>query len=144
MITYLNFGIIVWQNIVLILNSNSDEQYFIDTSITQPFVWLQIASTIGAGLILIAYFIKDFPLLLQMIDEKLKLRSESYGSNFNNYNIIIKIGIKISMVILDPRFAYHFIYSLIVALVFYNKLFVALLLLDVYFQIPNLSKFAII
>lgn len=79
-----------------------------------------------------------------MIDEKLKLRSESYGSNFNSYNIVVKIGIKISMVILDPRFAYHFIYSLIVALVFYNKLFVALLLLDVYFQIPNLSKLVFI
>ena len=54
---------------------------------------------------------------------------------------MVKIGIKISMVVMDPRFAYHFIYTLIVALVFYNKLFVALLLLDVYFQIPNLSNF---
>ena len=141
MITYINFAIILWQNIMLILNSNSDQQYFIDTTLSQPFVWLQIASTIGAGLIVIAYFIKDFPLLLKLIDQELLLRSESYGSNYNNYNIVVKIGIKISMVVVNPRFAYHFIYSLIVALVFYNKLFVALLLLDVYFQIPNLSIF---
>ena len=44
------------------------------------------------------------------------------------------------MIILNPRFAYHVLYSVIVALVFYNKLFAALLLLDVYFQIPNLSS----
>lgn len=68
MITYINFAIILWQNIMLILNSNSDQQYFIDTTLSQPFVWLQIASTIGAGLIVIAYFIKDFPLLLKLID----------------------------------------------------------------------------
>lgn len=75
MIIYLNFGIIVGQNIVLILNSNSDQQYFIDTSLNQPFVWLQIASTVGAVFILIAYFIKDFPLLLQIINEKIRVRS---------------------------------------------------------------------
>ena len=140
MIIYLNFAIIVGQNIVLILNSNSDQQYFIDTSLNQPFVWLQIASTVGAVLILIAYFIKDFPLLLQIINEKIRVRSQSYGSNYKNYNIIVKVGIKASMVIFNPRFAYHILYSVIVALVFYNKLFVALLLLDVYFQIPNLSN----
>ena len=48
------------------------------------------------------------------------------------------------MIIVDPRFAYHTLYSIIVGLVFYNKLFAALLLLDIFFQIPLLSKINLI
>ena len=44
------------------------------------------------------------------------------------------------MLILTPSFAYRIIYSLIVGLVFYNKLFAALLLIDIFFQIPFFSK----
>lgn len=144
MITYLNFAVVVAQNIVLIANSDSDEAYFIDRSLNQPFVWLQIINTGLAGLIMLAYCLKDVPLLIQNVNLKLKIRSEAYGSNYNSTNVITKFFIKAWMVCLDPTFAYHIIYSLIVGLVFYNKLFAALLLLDVFFQIPNLSNLSFI
>ena len=75
MINYVNFAVIVAQNIILIVNSNSTNDYFVDTNPEQPFVWLQIISTTTAGLIVFAYLIKDFPLLLKNIDMKLKRRS---------------------------------------------------------------------
>lgn len=75
MLKYLNFAVIVAQNIILIVNSHSTEDYFVDTNPDQPFVWLQIISTSTAGLILLTYLIKDFPLLLQINDMKLKKRS---------------------------------------------------------------------
>lgn len=143
MITYLNFAVIVAQNIVLIANVNSKDEFFITTSLDQPFVWLQIISTAIAGLIMVAYVIKDVHLLIKNINLQLKMRAESYGSNYNNYSLPVKIGIKVSMVMLDPTFAYHLIYTLIVGLVFYNKLFAALLLLDIFFQIPTLSTCAL-
>ena len=90
---------------------------------------------------MLAYCIKDVPLLLQNVHFKLKIRSESYGSNYINYNVLVKWSIKAWMVFIDPTFAYHLIYSIIVGLVFQNKLFAALLLLDIFFQIPNLSKY---
>lgn len=142
MITYINFAVIVAQNIILIANSSSKDEYFISLSLDQPFVWLQIISTIIAGLIMVAYCIKDVHLLVKNINLVLKIRAQSYGSNYNNYNPLIKLGIKLSMIMLDPTFAYHFIYTFIVGLVFYNKLFAALLLLDIFFQIPTLSNFS--
>lgn len=144
MITYLNFLVIVSQNIVLIANSNSKDEYFVTNSLDQPFVWLQIMSTILAGFTMVAYCVKDFRLLLMTINMKLKIRAESYGSNFNNYGFFMKLGIKISMIILDPTFIYNVIYTLIVCLVFYNKLFAALLLLDIFLKIPTLSKLFLI
>lgn len=71
---------------------------------------------------------------------KLKKRSSSYGSNFNNYGFFTKFGIRFSMVIMDPIFIYNILYTLIICLVFYNKLFAALLLLDIFLKIPTLSK----
>jgi hypothetical protein len=94
-----------------------------------------------AASVVIAYLVKDFNLLLKNINRILKIRSESYGSNFNNYHPIIKLGIKLSKIVLDPTFEYHLIYTLIVCLVFYNKLFAAILLLDLFFQISTLSKY---
>lgn len=44
------------------------------------------------------------------------------------------------MVLLNPTFAYHLVYTFVVCLVFYNKLFAALLMLDIFFQIPTLSN----
>jgi len=74
MITYLNFAVIVAQNIVLIANVNAKDTYFITTSLDQPFVWLQVVSTILAGLIMVAYCIKDVHLLIKNINFTLKLR----------------------------------------------------------------------
>ncbi len=90
---------------------------------------------------MIAYIVKDFNLLLKNINLVLKIRSQSYGSNFNSYHPIVKFGIKLSMIIMDPTFIYHLIYTLIVCLVFYNKLFAAVLLLDLFFQINTLSNY---
>ena len=90
---------------------------------------------------MLAYCVKDLHLLIKQINRTLKIRGESYGSNYNNYNAITKFGIKASKVISDPTFAYHLIYTLIVCMVFYNKLFAAVLMLDIFFQIPTLSNF---
>lgn len=72
---------------------------------------------------------------------KLKIRGSSYGSNYNSYNFLIKFWIKFTMVITDASFAYRILFTLIICLVFYNKLFAALLMLDIFFQIPTLSTF---
>lgn len=141
MLIYLNFAVIVAQNLVLIINSDSKDEYFTTNSLNQPFVWLQIASTIIAGSVMVAYCVKDLHLLIKNINMTLKIRAESYGSNYNNYNSLVKLGIKLSMVCLNPTFAYHLFYTFIVCLVFYNKLFAALLMLDIFFQIPTLSKY---
>lgn len=74
MVTYLNFAVIVAQNVVLIANVNAKDTYFNTTSLDQPFVWLQVISTILAGLIMIAYCIKDVHLLVKIINLDLKLR----------------------------------------------------------------------
>jgi hypothetical protein len=42
-------------------------------------------------------------------------------------------------VLLHPRLLYHVIYTIIVSLVLYDKIFVSLLLLDVLGHIPELS-----
>ena len=140
MLTYLNYAVIVTQNMILIVNSNLKDQYFTTNSLDQPFVWLQIANIIIAGSIMVAYCVKDLHLLIKEINRTLKIRAQSYGSNYNNYSSLTKFSIKASRVILNPTFAYHLIYTLIVCLVFYNKLFAAMLMLDIFFQIPTLSN----
>lgn len=75
MLTYLNFAIIVAQNLVLIINSDSKDEYFTTNSLNQPFVWLQIASTIVAGSVMVAYCVKDLHLLIKNINMILKIRA---------------------------------------------------------------------
>jgi hypothetical protein len=143
MLTYFNFTVIVAENLVLILHSGSMDEYFTTNSLDQPFVWIQIASTIIAGSVMVAYCVKDLPLLIKTINMTLNIRSSSYGSNYSSYHPLVKISIKLSMVLLNPTFAYHLVYTFVVCLVFYNKLFAALLMLDIFFQIPTLSTFPI-
>lgn len=75
MLTYLNFAIILAQNIVLIANVNSKNEYFVNNSVNQPFVWLQIISTVIACLIIVAYVLKDVNLLVKNINLTLKIRA---------------------------------------------------------------------
>jgi hypothetical protein len=88
--------------------------------------------------------IKDFNLLLKNINLALKIRSQSYGSNFSSYHPFVKFCIKLSMIVMDLTFIYHVVYTLIVCLVFFNKLFAAILLLDVFSQITTLSNYLLI
>jgi hypothetical protein len=63
-----------------------------------------------------------------------------YGRNFNEKSLREKKFILALKTISNQRFIYNLLYATIVGLVFYNKLFASILLLDVLVHIPSLSN----
>ena len=143
----IHFGILKWiafilitiQNLLLIINSGTNA-YFTDLDFSQPFMILQLINMFITYTVLVAYFLKDVPLLVAKVDLQLARRSQSYGSNYKNYSTFTKFLIKSSKILFDPTMMYHLLYTLGVSLILFNKLFASLVLLDIFFQIPTLSK----
>lgn len=64
-----------------------------------------------------------------------------YGRNFNEKSQAKKNMIIILKMLTNGRFIYNLIYAIIVGMaLFFNKLFVSLLLFDILIHIPSLSK----
>lgn len=90
--------------------------------------------------VLFKYFLKDVPLLVMKVDTQLAKRAQSYGSNYKSYSFATKAIIKGSKILADTGMIYNLTYTLIVSMCLKNKLFASLVLLDVFFQVPTLSK----
>lgn len=135
----ISFILIIAQNILMIVNS-TDQGYFTNIDFSSPFEIIQVLNMLISYTVLLKYFLKDVPLLIMRIDTQLARRAQSYGSNFKSYSFVTKAIIKASKILADTGMIYNIIYTLIVSMCLKNKLFASLVLLDVFFQVPTLSK----
>jgi len=95
-------------------------------------------------LILIVFLIKDIPLIVKIYRYDLSQGLGYFGRNYNDKSPAYRqllLGVKVAC---NDRLLYNFIYALVVGLIFWNKLFASVLLLDVLAHIPSLSIFKLI
>lgn len=92
-------------------------------------------------LILIVFIIKDVPLVVKVYEYNLTQGLGYFGRKFNEKSLKKQRFILTIKLLTNKRLLYNFIYALIVGLVFYNKLFASILLLDVLAHIPSLSNY---
>jgi hypothetical protein len=102
------------------------------------FEILTTINLIDSLLILIVFLIKDIPRIVKIYRYDLSQGLGYFGRNYNDKSPAYQsflLGVKVAC---NQRLLYNIIYALVVGLIFWDKLFASVLLLDVLAHIPAL------
>lgn len=133
----ISFIITVLLNIIILLNSNSEKDSGLDPQFSIYDKIMLVQMTISY-LLLIFFSMKEMPLVMLETTRELERRKLEYGSNFASYPFIIQKLIWFTKIIFYPQFMYHFLYTIFVTVAYFERIFVAILLLDIFIRIPLL------
>lgn len=91
-------------------------------------------------LLLIFFTLKEMPLVILETNRSLEKRRQEYGSNFSSYPKIFQWLVWLTMICSYPPFLYHTLYTVFVIVAFFDRIFISVLLLDIFVRIPLLRK----
>ena len=131
-------GLILINNIALIINSNINDQHFYnDFVFSRLFEIILLLNMALAVINFIIYCMRHIPIIIAQASYL--LQSEKNGNLFNHSKSTIRIKI-IKNIFSNKDIAYHFLYLVILLLALINKQFIALLLLDILYKFKNMSN----
>lgn len=128
-------------NILLLAQpaNESNTTFYRMFSLKDPFCIIAVVNFSLSLLYFIIFLLKDVPLILSTSETKLRQGIESF-KNYSIYNFYIQKAILCFKLIFHPIFLYNVASMVLLSLTFYNKLFVAILSLDILIQVKPLSS----
>lgn len=134
-----SFVLVVVLNIIILINSSEFSGSSIDPEYSL-YDKIMVVQWFISMLLLLFFTLKEMPLVVLETDRSLERRKLEYGSNFSTYPRVVQWAIRFGMVVLHPPFLYYLLYLVFVTVAYFDRIFIAVLLLDIFIRIPLLSK----
>lgn len=131
-----NLVLVYLDNFYLLLNSGRDqEDYYSRFKISDPFqIFLLLNFTITLLYFLLFSF-KNVPILAAQFRQEQEWNSSTRYQQYSPWRMRLLL---VKKVLLNYEFVYSLVYLLVMGMVFVNKVVVAILVLDLFIQIPQM------
>jgi hypothetical protein len=136
------YGIVLTQN-VLLITDQIFSLYFDGVGTQLSFGVLALLNLLVAFLILVVFLLRDLPLIVRVERHNLGEGVGFLSEGFRELSAGRQRLVLFLKTVVNLDLCYHVVYTVVTALTLYNKLFVAVLLLDVLAHIPALRTCAL-